>query len=85
MTPEEKLAWDELVELCCAGVLAKVDRVIVEQGACLLVRLRACHYNIDPKYMIRMEHVLACLGMTPADRSRVKVPKGTKPKSPYDE
>ena len=65
--------WDELVSLVPANVLARADRWTVEL-ACRMMRLlrkggfKAAELNILLSCLSRM-------GLTPADRSKVSIPK----------
>ncbi len=72
MTKRQKDAYRRLVGLCYKGVLSEVDALIVEHGACLYAKLLEMKWDCTPAIMVRFESVLASLGMTPADRSRVK-------------
>lgn len=56
-----------------AGVLAKSDRSALEI-ACRLVR-KVFHDSINGAELSTLNSLLARLGMTPADRSNVSVPK----------
>lgn len=85
LTPGERACWNEFVDLCCAGVLFKVDRLVVEEGACMLAEIRARGWAKSIRFLPRFERVLGVLGMTPADRSRVKVNKDPGGRSPYDD
>jgi hypothetical protein len=67
------------------GTLSRNDRLIVEHGAQLLAELRRENWKVNPALMIRWEGVLAKLGMTPADRSRVSVRKQAADANPLDE
>jgi hypothetical protein len=54
-------------------VLCESDGVVVEVGAVLLASLRADTRAFTPPQFGRLMAVLGALGMTPADRSKVKV------------
>lgn len=64
--------WDEIVGLCHRGTLCKADRLIVEHAAHLLELLRTANWIAHPSLLIRFEAALGKLGLTPADRSKVK-------------
>jgi hypothetical protein len=86
LSDEEKKVWFELINLIPPGVLASVDQVIVEQLSCLLYKMRLCHWDAPAGMHARMTVLLGLLGMTPADRSRVKVVKrGQQATNPYDD
>jgi phage terminase small subunit len=71
LSPEEKAAWREIVDMCPPGVLALSDRLILEHGSRLLAQLRKDRTYVDSRLMLRLEGTLGRLGLTPADRSRV--------------
>jgi phage terminase small subunit len=86
----EKAAFREIVKLSIDGVLGEADRLAVEMAAKLLIICRgqrvvngevvlptASEQNQFFKYLCQF-------GMTPADRSKVSVPKA-KEKNPFDE
>lgn len=74
-TPEQISAWDFIVAKAHAGTLSDADSVVVEQGAILLAEMRANPAGFPITGHARLQGVLASLGMTPADRSRVSVKK----------
>lgn len=80
---EEKKVWAEFVSLCPAGVLTSVDRVLLEQAACLLRKCRQKHWDVTAQTHQRMTMLLGLMGMTPADRSRVSVRKKRVEANPY--
>jgi len=84
LTEIERGCWIELVALSHEGVLCTADRAFIEYGARVWAQLRS-EKTIDPKLAIRFENVLARLGMTPADRSRVSAAKKNGEADPYDE
>jgi hypothetical protein len=67
--------WQELAEQVPHGVLTVADRILVEITAKLIARMR------DPEDQLKASEtnqIISCLsrmGLTPADRSRVAVPK----------
>lgn len=82
--PAERACWKEIVELCHAGTLCTADRLIVEHASMLLAHLRAEKWEVHPTILVRWEAALGKLGLTPADRSKVKVQKSP-PKNPFAE
>jgi hypothetical protein len=70
---ELKAIWFEIVEMVPDGVLAKSDRLAIEI-TCRLVR-KVFHDSINGAELSTLNSLLARLGMTPADRSRINVPK----------
>lgn len=66
-----KQAWNMIVSCCPEGVLADRDRPWVEIAAHLLVQFRADPAAMHPAKLSRLTAMLASLGMSPADASRV--------------
>lgn len=81
---KQKACWAEIVDLCHAGSLCRADRLIVEHASLLLHQLRAEKWVVHPTILIRYESALGKLGLSPADRSKIKVPKA-KPKNKFAE
>ena len=85
-----KKCWLEIVSLLPFGVAYDSDRIALEQYAetlafCRMHKWRA-DKGVDSKTLVRMEAMYARFGMTPADRSRIKVkPAEKKPDTPYGE
>lgn len=76
--------WNEIIENSPDGVLTKADRHIVELGARTLAMVRG-RGKLTAFQLQQMRAILASLGMTPSDRSRVGAPAAPPPKSPWDE
>lgn len=74
----QQKTWNELVGIIPAGVLGDCDRWTVEIAVRLMCKLRADGGLAGAEYG-NLIKCLSVMGMTPADRSRVKVPD--KPKS----
>jgi phage terminase small subunit len=70
---ELKKIWYEITDMIPAGVLAKSDRLAIEI-ACRLTR-KVFRDEINGAELSTLNSLLARLGMTPADRSKVSVPK----------
>lgn len=68
-------AWRYIVKCCLAGVLADRDRPYLEIAASLFVEFRAAPTKFHPAKLARLTAMLAALGMSPADASRVSVPR----------
>lgn len=83
--PEQFMCWQEIVTLAHERTLSSADRLIVEHGAQLLAMLRAEQWQVHPTIMIRWETVLAKLGMTPSDRSKVAARKAAPNADPLSE
>lgn len=71
----QRAAYAELIRMAHTGVLCSSDSVAVEIGAVLLARLRTNPNGFKPGEFSRLQAILAALGMTPADRSRVSALK----------
>ena len=79
---ETRRAWEYLADSCPPGMLVKVDRALVQSAAVILARLWADPMGIDVKEINTLANLLSKLGMTPVDRSKVKVdlpPEETNP------
>jgi hypothetical protein len=69
----QRVVWEELACQAAPGVLTIADRILVEMGARLITRLRrgeplkAAEQNL-------ILSILARMGMTPSDRSRIAAP-----------
>jgi hypothetical protein len=73
--PEIAEAWDYIVGCAAPGVLTSMDRIAVQLAAALLARFWLAPIAVDPKDVARLHALLGSMGMTPADRSKVVVPK----------
>ena len=86
-TADERAIWREIVAQAAAGVLTGADRMIVEMISMTMasIRRREPVTSADRGNLIRM---LASLGMTPVDRTRLHItppePETESP-DPYDE
>ena len=65
--------WYEMVDRLPPGVWAQSDRLAVEM-ACRLTR-KLLHDGIHGAELSTLNSLLSRFGMTPADRSKVSVPK----------
>jgi hypothetical protein len=63
-------AWDYVTSTVPDDVLKRRDRVMVELAARLLMAVRASDVPVVP-YMLRLEQIMARLGCSPSDASRV--------------
>lgn len=77
-------AWNELVAMAHPGTLSSSDRAFMEYAAKVWLAVKSSD-EIDPKLGIRFEAVIARLGMSPADRSRVAVRKPKSEENPFAE
>jgi phage terminase small subunit len=71
MTKEQKKIWKELAGMVVPGVLTKSDRWAVEMAVTLISQLR--DGTINGQKMSILTGLLARLGLTPSDRSKVNV------------
>lgn len=71
---EQKKAWLYLANLLPENVAKDMDRAAFEEMACLRVICRSARATAAERQLYR--NYLAAFGMTPADRSRVKVDHG---------
>lgn len=75
--------WDEVVQLLPGGVLGNTDRVALEIMCKLIFKMRYDFDNMTAAQITRLETLLARFGMTPADRTKIVIPKG-KPKNTFE-
>lgn len=76
-------AWDYIVSCCAAGVLTGMDRIVLSQAAALLTLFWQNPLEFDAKLHARLHALIGTMGMTPADRSKVVVPKAPTPANPF--
>lgn len=84
LSEDERVAWDEVVQDCAAGVFQSSDRRLLERLCGLIAKSRSdpSHFGIRQEQLLLK--MLGLCGMTPADRSRVfvlKQPSNDKPKT----
>ena len=80
MEPALKKIWRELIRDIAPGVLQQGDRILLEQTTILIGRMRENSDEFTASQHQTLISCLARLGMTPADRSKVVVPKVTRNK-----
>lgn len=83
LDPQQAEAWDEIVSLCPPGVLGNSDRIALEMTVRLLVQFRNDPDEFPASRMGHLISLLSRFGLTPADRSKISVPKGNG-KNPFD-
>src|SRR5215469_3575125 len=71
LTREQRKIWRELLEIIPTGVACRYDRAAVELLVALMEKLRARQASCTD--LLRLESLLSRFGMTPSDRSRVRV------------
>ena len=90
MNQHEKDAWREVVKLSIPGVLGEADRLAVEMASRLLVKCRGLYEFEGERVPATIQEqtlflrYLSQFGMTPADRSKINIPKA-KPKNKFDD
>lgn len=95
LSKTEQAAWREIIDNACPGVLGKADRFAIEEMARLLVKLRLQkkvrgkgRKMVIDKPMLGEKALFSqwCsrIGMTPADRSKIKIPPPPG-KNPFDD
>lgn len=67
--------WYEVIAMIPAGVLTGADRILVELTCTLISGLRLSTSQKGDKALLK--NCLASLGMTPAERSKISIPKQT--------
>lgn len=79
ISKHDKAAYREIVELSIPGVLGEADSLAVEQAANLLVKCRG--FGEPPTATERrlLFSYLGQMGMLPADRAKISIPKPEKP------
>jgi phage terminase small subunit len=81
--PYQVAVWDEIVGVLPATVLQATDRMAVELASRLVANFRQQpDAGVTSAQVAQIRTVLAVLGMTPADRSRVSAKKET-PTNPF--
>jgi phage terminase small subunit len=70
---EQAAIWRELVSTCSPGVLQRADRLLLEIAVVLTLRFRKQAAHMSSADMKGLISVLARMGMSPADRSRVGI------------
>lgn len=75
--------WDEVVGAMYAGVLGEADRLALEAMVRLVYLMRTDFDEMTAAQLNQLTGLLARFGMTPADRTKIVVPKGEK-KNPFE-
>jgi phage terminase small subunit len=75
----QRECWAEIVKLAPPGALKMADRGLVEIAARVWAKIRASGDQFEARDIARLQSAFAAMGMTPADRSRVKVEKPIEP------
>jgi len=84
LNDDQRNAYREIVSSAYPGVLSAADGPIVELAAVLLAQLRGDATTMSAAKMARLHAVLAALGHTPADRSRITAKRHSNDGSSFD-
>lgn len=83
LTPIEKEIWDEVVGISYKGVMGEGDRIALEIMVRLIAEMRADYITFTAAKITQLSQLLGRFGMTPSDRTKISVPKGT-PKNGFE-
>ena len=75
LNEEEKAMWFEIVNIVPPGVLTNSDALIVESLAMLWTRYRLDKSEMPPALISRIDIQMGRLGLSPADRAKLRVDK----------
>lgn len=75
LSEQERIAWDEITSTAPLGVLTQADRLHVEQTATLLAESWTEGTEFHTSKRNLLNRMLGQVGMNPADRSKISVPK----------
>lgn len=81
---EERRCWRELVRAAPYGVIGDCDAWEVEMAARLMAQYRESGAEMPASRLGLLHSILGRFGFTPADRSKVQVPKPD-PVNPFDD
>lgn len=73
LTAPVKAAFREIVATIPPGVAWKSDRLTIELAAMLLTEVRASPTTVPAARLTRLQSLLASLGLSPVDRTRVSI------------
>ena len=82
---EQKAIWREIKAVSPEGVLSIADSFIVEMLVILLHEFRTDYANFTSGKLARLISILTRVGLTPADRSKISVPKPEEKNNPWNE
>ena len=80
----QKTVWKEIIDMLPKGVMQQQDRMTIETLAKLMVKFRQKYSLNGSEYGLLMK-CLTELGMTPASRSKVIVPKKKNERDGWDD
>jgi len=84
LSGDERKCWRELVQSAPYGVIGDCDAWSVELASCLMAQYRSDRSAMPASRLNLLHSILGRFGFTPADRSRVQVPK-PKVKNRFDD
>lgn len=73
--PAEQAIWDEVVSVMYKDVLGEADRIALEAMVRLIHMMRTSFDEMTAAQLTRLTGLLGQFGMTPADRTKISVPK----------
>jgi len=79
LSKHDKAAYKEIVGFSIPGVLGEADTLAVEQAASLLVKCRGLGEPPTAAERRLLFSYLGQMGMLPADRAKISIPKPDKP------
>jgi len=82
MPEHVRATWEELKGIIAEGVLTNMDRPAFEALCHLLTYCRMQGWMVRPDVYSQLRAYFALFGMTPSDRTRVRVPPKA-PTNPY--
>lgn len=84
LTEGERAIWDEVVSHMYAGVLGEADRMGLEVMVKLIHLMRTDFEGMTGAQLARLNGLLSQFGMTPADRTKISVPKDKDKGNPFE-
>lgn len=84
MSADAKKCWYEILDNCLPGVMTGAERFVVEIAATLLSQFRKKPDKFPSAKYTQMVGVFARLGMSPADRQKIQLPRNPKDEDPFE-
>jgi len=84
LNAQEKQIWDEIVANMYAGVLGEADRMALELMVKLICIVRNDFEAMTGAQLARLNGLMSQFGMTPADRTKISVPKDKNEGNPFE-
>lgn len=85
MPKAAKAAWFELQANCLPGVITGAERFIFEIASNLLAEYRSDPLAFPATKYTHLVGVLGRLGLSPADRQKLQLPKNSKDDDPFEQ